>query len=151
VDRPLFLKQTIIPFAKWGLSGNSLPAYEKFRVGGPTDIPGYHRQEVWGSDRFSLSLPIGPFSSSMDGVQPEEISIIFQWNMIFNYSPKVKLSGFFSNPELAESNALRIESQDTFLEFHRGLFKFDLERPHLAVGQDLVFNTFFRTKPTGYS
>jgi NTE family protein len=52
----LFLKQTMTPFAKWGLSGDNLPVYEKFRVGGPTDMPGYHRQEVWGNNMIIFGL-----------------------------------------------------------------------------------------------
>jgi NTE family protein len=54
--RSLFLKQVITPFVKCGLSGNSLPEYEKFRVGGPTDMPGYHRQEVWGNNTIIFGL-----------------------------------------------------------------------------------------------
>ncbi len=53
---PLFLKQTITPFAKWGLSGDSLPVYEKFRVGGPMDMPGFHRHEVWGNNMIAFGL-----------------------------------------------------------------------------------------------
>jgi NTE family protein len=52
----LFRKQTITPFAKWGLSINGLPVYEKFRVGGPTDLPGYHRHEVWGNNMILFGL-----------------------------------------------------------------------------------------------
>jgi NTE family protein len=52
----LFLNQAVTPFAKWGLSGNSLPVYEKFRVGGPADMPGYHRQEVWGNNMITCGL-----------------------------------------------------------------------------------------------
>lgn len=54
--RSLFLKQAITPFVKWGLSDNGLPVYEIFRVGGPTDMPGYHRQEVWGNNMIILGL-----------------------------------------------------------------------------------------------
>lgn len=52
----LFRKQTITPFAKWGLSINSLPVFEKFRVGGPLDMPGYHRHEVWGNNMIIFGL-----------------------------------------------------------------------------------------------
>lgn len=54
--RSLFWKQKITPFARWGLSNNSLPVYEKFRVGGPMDMPGYHRYEVWGNNMVILGL-----------------------------------------------------------------------------------------------
>jgi NTE family protein len=52
----LFRKQTITPLAKWGFSVNSLPVYEKFRVGGPMDMPGFHRNEVWGNNVIIFGL-----------------------------------------------------------------------------------------------
>jgi NTE family protein len=52
----LFLNQTITPFAKWGLSGDRLPVYEKFRVGGPMDMPGFHRDEVWENNMIVFGL-----------------------------------------------------------------------------------------------
>jgi NTE family protein len=54
--RSFFWKQTITPFSSWGLSSTSLPVYEKFRAGGPTDLPGYHRHEVWGNNMIIFGL-----------------------------------------------------------------------------------------------
>jgi NTE family protein len=52
----LLRKQTLTPFVKWGFSDNSLPLHEQFRLGGPMDMPGYHRQEVWGNNMIVLGL-----------------------------------------------------------------------------------------------
>jgi outer membrane protein assembly factor BamA len=54
--RSIFWRQTISPFARLGLSVNSLPVYEKFRLGGPTDMPGYHRYEVWDNNIIVFGL-----------------------------------------------------------------------------------------------
>ncbi len=39
--------QKFTPFALVGLSEKRLPLYEKFYLGGPLTIPGYHRNEIW--------------------------------------------------------------------------------------------------------
>ena len=33
-----------------GISTNGLPIYEQFRFGGPSHLPGYHRDELWSND-----------------------------------------------------------------------------------------------------
>jgi NTE family protein len=37
-----------------GTSANGLPVYEKFRLGGPLDLPGYHLEELWGDHAAAL-------------------------------------------------------------------------------------------------
>jgi len=39
-----------------GTSVNGLPIYEQFRLGGPVDLPGYHREELWSNHAFSAKL-----------------------------------------------------------------------------------------------
>jgi NTE family protein len=41
-----------------GLSGNPLPAYELFRLGGPVLLPGYHINELWGEQTLAASLTL---------------------------------------------------------------------------------------------
>ncbi len=43
-------RHSLTPFTELGLSQNELPVYEKFRIGGPTILPGYHREEVWANN-----------------------------------------------------------------------------------------------------
>ena len=42
-------KQRINPYLKIGTSNENLPVYEKYRLGGPFDMPGYNRDELWGN------------------------------------------------------------------------------------------------------
>ncbi|MCI0495321.1 BamA/TamA family outer membrane protein, partial [candidate division KSB1 bacterium] len=37
-----------------GTSTNGLPIYEKFRLGGPLDLPGYHLEELWGDHAAAI-------------------------------------------------------------------------------------------------
>jgi len=41
-----------------GLSGNPLPVYELFRLGGPVLLPGYHINELWGEQALAASLTL---------------------------------------------------------------------------------------------
>jgi NTE family protein len=42
-------KQILTSYLKVGISNNRLPIYERFRLGGPLNLPGYHRDELWGN------------------------------------------------------------------------------------------------------
>ena len=53
---PLSKSQTISAFIFAGTSINGLPIYEKFRVGGPVNLPGYHRDELWGDHVLFMRL-----------------------------------------------------------------------------------------------
>jgi outer membrane protein assembly factor BamA len=41
-----------------GLSGNDLPVYEEFRIGGPILLPGYHIEELWGPQALAASMSL---------------------------------------------------------------------------------------------
>ncbi|MCK4421844.1 patatin-like phospholipase family protein [candidate division WOR-3 bacterium] len=48
--------QTIITYLEVGISKKVLPVYQRFRIGGPTKLPGYHRDEIWGPHSLSIGL-----------------------------------------------------------------------------------------------
>ena len=52
----IYKRHSFTPFTKFGLSEKELPVYEKFRVGGPKIIPGYHREEIWGNNFAAIGL-----------------------------------------------------------------------------------------------
>jgi NTE family protein len=39
-----------------GISGDDVPAYDLYRIGGPSLMPGFHRQELWGRQALAGSL-----------------------------------------------------------------------------------------------
>jgi NTE family protein len=39
-----------------GISGNDVPVYDLFRIGGPVLMPGFHREELWGRQALAGSL-----------------------------------------------------------------------------------------------
>jgi NTE family protein len=49
-------RHSLTPFTELGLSQNELPVYEKFRIGGPKFLPGYHREEVWVDNFFAAGV-----------------------------------------------------------------------------------------------
>jgi len=52
IHLPISKNQTISTFIYAGTSLNNLPIYEKFKIGGPFDLPGYYRDELWGEHAF---------------------------------------------------------------------------------------------------
>lgn len=59
---PVSKRQTISSYMSAGTSLNGLPVFEIFKIGGPYDLPGYHRDELWiehlytGRLNYSLNL-----------------------------------------------------------------------------------------------
>ena len=53
---PISKNQTISANFFVGTSINGLPVYEKFRVGGPGNLPGYFRNELWGEHAYIIGL-----------------------------------------------------------------------------------------------
>ena len=53
---PLYPSQTISFNLFAGTSINGLPIYEQFRLGGANDLPGYHRDELWGDHAMFVRL-----------------------------------------------------------------------------------------------
>lgn len=49
-------KNTLALFSQSGLSKNNLPLFEKFRSGGPDQLAGYHRQELWGNQTLLIGI-----------------------------------------------------------------------------------------------
>jgi outer membrane protein assembly factor BamA len=41
-----------------GFSGEDLPVYERFRLGGPVLLPGYHIDEQWGAQVLASSVTV---------------------------------------------------------------------------------------------
>ncbi len=52
----LFRRHSLTPFAGIGFSRDALPVYEKFRLGGPRYLPGYHRDELLGNNMVSAGV-----------------------------------------------------------------------------------------------
>lgn len=53
---PLSKKQTVSISAFAGTSIKGLPVYENFKIGGPSSLPGYQRDELWGEHAFVSRL-----------------------------------------------------------------------------------------------
>jgi len=51
---PLPWQQAVSSNLFMGTSTNGLPIYEKFRLGGPLDLPGYHLEELWGDHAAAI-------------------------------------------------------------------------------------------------
>jgi NTE family protein len=48
---------TVLELDGWaGVSGDDVPAYEQFRLGGPVLLPGYHIDEQWGAQVLAAGL-----------------------------------------------------------------------------------------------
>jgi outer membrane translocation and assembly module TamA len=56
---PLGARVTLHTDLVVGGASPGLPVYEQFRVGGPTLLPGYAREELWGAQAAALSLGCG--------------------------------------------------------------------------------------------
>jgi NTE family protein len=49
-------RRTTLQLDAWGgLSGGDLPAYERFRLGGPVLLPGFRQDELWGTQAAALA------------------------------------------------------------------------------------------------
>ena len=56
IHLPVSKSQTISTSIFAGTSLNGLPVYEIFKIGGPFDLPGYHRDELWIEHAFTARL-----------------------------------------------------------------------------------------------
>lgn len=56
---PLGGRLTAEIHALYGYSHGELPVYDQFRIGGPTLIPGFHREALWGNHAIAASLGLG--------------------------------------------------------------------------------------------
>ncbi|MDW7680330.1 MAG: BamA/TamA family outer membrane protein, partial [bacterium] len=51
---PMPWQQSISAKLFAGTATDDLPIYEKFRLGGPSDLPGYHQEELWGNHAAAI-------------------------------------------------------------------------------------------------
>ncbi|MEJ2049816.1 MAG: BamA/TamA family outer membrane protein, partial [Calditrichota bacterium] len=87
----IYHRHSFTPFGEFGLSEKEPPVYEKFRVGGPKIIPGYHRQEIWGNNFAAIGL-----NYRLNFYK--KLNFQANWAMaeVFNKYKEVKLSGFIN-------------------------------------------------------
>lgn len=56
IHLPVSTNQTISTYFLAGTSLNGLPVYENYKTGGPFELPGYHRDELWSEHVFTARL-----------------------------------------------------------------------------------------------
>ncbi len=95
----LSLFQTLITSAMIGTSKKAIPVYEKFRIGGPFDLPGYNPDELWG--RHTAGLRLG-----------YRINFYKRWYLLTNFSlsevSDEKIS--FENPLAGYTIGLQVDA-----------------------------------------
>ena len=87
----IYKRHSFTPFTEFGLSEKELPVYEKFQVGGPKIIPGYHREEIWGNNFAAIGL-----NYQLNFYK--KLNFQANWAMaeVFNKHNEVKLSKFIN-------------------------------------------------------